>query len=77
MPTVYENNVKRKYEQLERERGADLLIRQLGIRFGELPAETVDRVRGGSTQDHDRWAERLLSAPTLDAVFIDEPPSAH
>ena len=77
MSTVYERNVKRKYEELEQKRGADLLIRLLGSRFGELPAETVDRVRSGSAEEQDRWADRLLSAPTLDAVFIDEPSSAH
>ena len=47
MPTVYENNVKRKYEQLEQKARADVLIRQLGVRFGDLPAETVDRIRAG------------------------------
>ena len=101
MPTVFENTMKRLYEQKRQEghkqghleghkqghqeghrqghqeRGADLLIRQLGVRFGELPAGIVERIRTGAAEDHDRWAERLLSAPTLDAVFAGEPPSTH
>ena len=77
MSTVYENNVKRRYEQERQERGADLLIRQLGVRFGELPAGTIERVRAGTADDHDRWAERLLSAPSLDAMFADEPSATH
>ena len=77
MSTVYENNVKRMYERKLVEGGANLLIRLLGVRFGELPAEIVERVRTGTVEDHDRWAERLLSAPTLDAVFAGEPSSPH
>ena len=81
MSSLYENNVKRMYEQHkhdgEQKGRADVLIRQLNIRFGELPDSTVERIRAGSAANHDRWAERLLSAPSLEAVFGDEPSAAH
>lgn len=39
--------------------------------FGPLPATFVDRVRAGTATDLDRWADAVLSAPTLDAVFAE------
>lgn len=49
---------------------ADLLIRQLGVRFGALPAGTTERIRAGTADDQARWAERLLTAASLDEVFL-------
>ena len=49
---------------------ANLLIHQLGIRFGALPVGTVERIRAGTADDHARWAERLLTAASLDTVFL-------
>ena len=49
---------------------ANLLIHQLGIRFGALPAATVERIRAGKADDHALWAERLLTAASLDTVFL-------
>ena len=47
-----------------------MLTRQLTVRFGPLPEATVERLRSGTAEDHERWAERLLTAATLDAVFL-------
>lgn len=44
-------------------------LRQLTKRFGSLPATIVDRVCTGTSADLDRWADAVLTAPTLDAVF--------
>ena len=59
------------------EGAANVLVRQLTARFGPLPEAVVARLRVGTEADHVRWAERLLTAPSLDAVFSDEPPAAH
>ena len=48
---------------------ADLLLRLLTQRFGPLPTPITDRVRAGTTADLDRWADAVLTAPSLDAVF--------
>ena len=56
------------------EGGANLLIRLLGARFGALPADTIKRIRAGTTDDHDRWGERLLTAASLDEVFLPSVP---
>ena len=47
-----------------------MLTRQLTVRFGPLPETAVERIRTGTAEDHDRWAERLLTATSLDAVFL-------
>ncbi len=59
------------------EGAAKVLVRLLATRFGPLPEPVVDRLRAGTEADHARWAERLLTAPSLDAVFSDEPPVPH
>jgi hypothetical protein len=48
---------------------AALVLRQLELRFGALSTDVVDRVRAASAAELDRFAERLLSAPTLDDVL--------
>jgi hypothetical protein len=47
------------------ERGAELLLKQIRLRFGPIPTEAEARVRSASPDDHDRWAERVLTAATL------------
>ena len=48
---------------------ANVLIRLLALRFGELPAGVAERIRAGTEADHLRWTERVLTAPSLDAVL--------
>lgn len=48
---------------------AELLLRMLSVRFRRVPASTVERIRSASEDDLTRWAERLLTADALDAVF--------
>lgn len=48
---------------------AELVLRLLRRRFGVLGAHDVDRVRRASIVDLDRFAERLLTAESLDAVW--------
>jgi hypothetical protein len=54
------------------EKGERALVRkQLTLRFGRLPADAEQRLRRASLADLERWAERVLSAENLAAVFAD------
>ncbi|MBI2389795.1 MAG: Rpn family recombination-promoting nuclease/putative transposase [Deltaproteobacteria bacterium] len=46
-----------------------LLLRQLATRFGALPASAVDRVNRASSRELETWAERVLSAASLEEVI--------
>lgn len=48
---------------------AELLLKLLRLRFQELPPHVEPRVRGASDAELDRWAERVLSADTLDEAL--------
>jgi hypothetical protein len=48
-----------------------LLLRQLRVRFGELPAATVARIEAADLADLERWSERVLGAQTLAEVLGD------
>ena len=50
---------------------AKLLLRQLRRRFGVLPKTTAARIAAAPAVDLDRWADRVLDAPTLADVFAD------
>lgn len=47
----------------------DFLRRLLTRRFGPLPRELDTRITAADDDQLDRWADRLLSAPTLADVF--------
>jgi predicted transposase YdaD len=46
-----------------------ILVKQLRLRFGELSDEVVARVRAAGPKQLERWAERVLTAPSLDEVL--------
>lgn len=48
-----------------------LLRKQLALRFGELPAEVERRIECASLAELELWAERVLTAGSLAAVFTD------
>jgi hypothetical protein len=48
---------------------ASILERQLTKRFGPLAEETRSRLASASLDQLDLWADRILDAPTLAAVF--------
>ena len=50
---------------------AAVVTRQLTRRFGPLPATVRERLASASPADLDLWAERLLDASSLEAVFRD------
>ena len=47
----------------------EMLLRQLRQRFGRVPAVTVARVGKAGAAELDAWADRVLSAESLDAVL--------
>jgi hypothetical protein len=46
-----------------------VLLKQLTLKFGPLATDTIDRVQHASTEELDRWTERILSAASLDDVL--------
>jgi hypothetical protein len=63
---------------LEREEGrtegrvegrAEILLKQLSLRFGAVPETAERRVREASLDELDRWAERVLTATSLDELW--------
>jgi hypothetical protein len=48
---------------------ADILLRQLRRRFGTLPEAVQARVQCATEDQLNEWAEAVLDASTLDAVF--------
>jgi hypothetical protein len=54
------------------EHGERALVRkQLTLRFGTLPADAEQRIKRASLVELERWAERVLTARSLDAVLAD------
>lgn len=53
----------------ERKGRAQLLLKQLTARFGPVPAEAKAQVLAAKEPALDRWALRVLTAPSLDAVL--------
>ena len=54
----------------EEERRA-LVTRQLTLRFGELPAPVRSRIESANGEQLNTWAERLVTASTLEEVLGD------
>lgn len=48
---------------------AETLARQLRLKFGVLSDDATRRLASASIEELDRFAERILSAATLDEVF--------
>jgi len=58
--------------QKGRQEGEQILLqRMLTRRFGELPDWAQKRLLQASPEQLEQWADRLLDAPTLDAVLND------
>lgn len=51
------------------QQGRTLLLRQLRKRFGELPDWVETQLAEGTPTQLEQWAEQVLDAATLEAVF--------
>ena len=47
-----------------------LLLKQLRLRFGSIPRPAMARINKASSEQLERWAERLLTAPSLQKVLV-------
>jgi hypothetical protein len=54
-----------------REGEVEILLRLLRLRFGTVPADVTTRVTTADPETLLLWSDRVLSAPTLDAVFAE------
>jgi hypothetical protein len=50
---------------------AATLLRQIARRFGAPAADVVSRLQTATTDDLDRWADRILDATSLTDLFAD------
>ena len=46
-----------------------VVLRLLGVRFGLLPPSVEQRVKEASAGEFDAWAERVITAGSLEDVF--------
>ena len=53
------------------EGNADMLLKLLACRFGAVPEDTRTRIYAASIADLDAWAAAVLSASSLDEVFLN------
>jgi hypothetical protein len=54
---------------LRADKGRQMLTRLLSVKFGSLTPDVLNRIAGATEETIDVWAERIISAETLDAVF--------
>jgi hypothetical protein len=48
---------------------AEIVLRLLALKFGALLPEQLAHVRASSTDDLERYAERVITVDSLDKVF--------
>lgn len=66
---IYQAWVQRSEAQSERAGMARLVMRLLAQRFGAVPPDVAAQIRQASADTLTLWAERLLSAQSIDDVF--------
>jgi hypothetical protein len=49
----------------------EVLLRQMARRFGPVPPAVESRVRAATPAELEAWTDRILTAPTLEAVFAN------
>ena len=57
------------HEEGRAEGKAESLLRLARLKFGEIPPDRVEQVRGAASGELDIWLDALFSAEDLDAVF--------
>jgi len=65
-----ENLMKTTADQIREEALQDMLLKLLEVRFGDLSDEIVERVRAAEHPQLEQWAKTLMSADTLEQVFM-------
>jgi predicted transposase/invertase (TIGR01784 family) len=57
----------RREGQREGQRG--VLLKQLRVRFGDVPERMLERVNSATVEQLDHWAERILTAGSIEEVL--------
>jgi hypothetical protein len=70
--TMAEELIQKGRVQGRAEGQVTLLVKQLTRKFGDLPAEYRARLETATTDLLEHYAEQLLGARTLAAVFADD-----
>lgn len=75
LKTMLEQNVlewrQDWFHEGERLGEAKILLRQIKTKFGSVPAAIKKRVQSANAKELLTWAERVLSAESLDQIFED------
>ena len=64
-----EEGIEQGVEQGRVQGKAEILQRLLTLKFGSLPADVAGRVASATDKELANWADRVLSASTLESVF--------
>ena len=56
-------------QQGMRQGEAQILLRQLSLKFSKIPADKKQLVESAETESLKRWSERILSANSMDEVL--------
>jgi flagellar biosynthesis/type III secretory pathway protein FliH len=64
-----EQGIEQGMQHGKREEAAAIVAKLLTKRFGPLPESVRARMAQATLEQLDEWAERLLDAPSLDAVL--------
>ena len=68
-----EQGLAQRMEKGLAEGRAELLLRQLELRFGDVPEAARERVLGASVAELEAWAETVLIAASLDEALAARP----
>ena len=60
---------QRYFSEGKAEGKAEVVLKQLRLKFGELSPDVRARVENATGDDLDLWAERILTAATLEELF--------
>ncbi|MFB9146996.1 hypothetical protein ACFFU2_10765 [Halomonas alkalicola] len=48
---------------------AEMLLKLLTVKFGELPPDIVSKVSHSGLEEQELWVEHILTADSLDEIF--------
>nr|VFJ50439.1 MAG: Predicted transposase YdaD [Candidatus Kentron sp. FW]VFJ55130.1 MAG: Predicted transposase YdaD [Candidatus Kentron sp. FW] len=65
-----EKGIEKGMEKGREEGRAALLTRQLGLKFGSLPQAVDQRIKSARANELTTWGEKVLTAKSLDEVFL-------
>jgi hypothetical protein len=71
MRSAFEELMQRAKEEGRAKERIAILLRQLELRFGPLPEPLIARVRAGTKEQFETWAERVVTVDRLEDVFAE------